>query len=280
MTARARIGFMQGRLSPKVSGKIQAFPAARWREEFPAARAIGLGMMEWTLDQDGLRDNPFTTEAGRAEVRALCAAHEVTIPSVTGDCFMQAPFWKAEEQDRAALLADLDLVVASAGALGVAHVVVPLVDGGAIETTDQEQVLLREIAARHPAMAASGVEIVFESDYPPERLARFIGRFPETVGINYDIGNSAALGFDAGQEIDAYGGRIRNVHVKDRVRGGTTVPLGDGAADLAGAIRALETAGYRGRYILQTARAVDEDHAGPLAGYRDLVVGLIEGATS
>ena len=98
-------------------------------------------------------------------------------------------------------------------------------------------------------MAASGVEIVFESDYPPERRsARFIGRFPETVGINYDIGNSAALGFDAGQEIDAYGGRIRNVHVKDRgarrddrPSTATAPPTSPRRSDPA-----LETAGYRG----------------------------------
>ena len=31
--AGARIGFMQGRLSPQVDGKIQAFPWVHWRDE-------------------------------------------------------------------------------------------------------------------------------------------------------------------------------------------------------------------------------------------------------
>jgi hexulose-6-phosphate isomerase len=66
--------------------------------------------------------------------------------------------------------------------------------------------------------------------------------------------------------------------VKDRLRGGTTVPLGTGAAELAKAIRLLEQSGYCGQYILQTARATNCDHAGALAVYRDMTVRWIEDA--
>ena len=65
-----RIGFMQGRLSALVDGKIQAFPWNEWREEFPRAKALGIGRMEWTIDQDRLRENPLTTESGRERDRA------------------------------------------------------------------------------------------------------------------------------------------------------------------------------------------------------------------
>jgi hexulose-6-phosphate isomerase len=70
--------------------------------------------------------------------------------------------------------------------------------------------------------------------------------------------------------------RIVNVHVKDRLRGGGTVPLGDGAAQLGAVFELLRRAGYAGDYILQTARAADGDHAGALARYRDLVAHLVE----
>mgnify|MGYP001554379746 CR=1 FL=1 len=49
-----KIGFMQGRLSPLVDGKIQAFPWAHWRDEFPAGDECGIHLMEWTLDHDRL----------------------------------------------------------------------------------------------------------------------------------------------------------------------------------------------------------------------------------
>lgn len=281
MTARERIGFMQGRLSAMVGGKIQAFPWDEWREEFPRARALGLTRMEWTIDQDRLRENPLTTAAGQNDILAICKANALTVPSLTGDCFMQAPFWKAGGDTQPALIDDLDLVIASCATLGIGFVVIPLVDNGRIETAAHEETLLRVLHDRAAALDAQRVRIVFESDLPPDPLARFIAKLPrESFGINYDIGNSAALGYDSAEEIAAYAPRILNVHVKDRLRGGTTVPLGTGAADLGKAIGLIERSGYGGQYILQTARAADGDHAGALARYRDMAVGWIEAARS
>jgi L-ribulose-5-phosphate 3-epimerase len=270
---------MQGRLSALVEGKIQAFPWDEWREEFSRANALGLGRMEWTIDQLRLRENPLTTEGGRKEILKLSLQNAIEIPSLTGDCFMQAPFWKASGQAREALVADLDLVLGSAAALGIEFVAIPLVDNGRIETAEQAEILLRTLLDRSASLSRQGVRVVFESDLPPAELAQFIEKFPrEVFGINYDIGNSAALGYDCGEEIAAYAPRILNVHVKDRLRGGTTVPLGTGAAELARAIRLIEQAGYSGQYILQTARAADRDHAGALARYRDMTVRWIEDA--
>lgn len=270
---------MQGRLSAMVDGKIQAFPRDEWREEFARAKALGLGRMEWTIDQDGLRDNPLTTGAGQTEIRELSRQSGLRIPSLTGDCFMQAPFWKAAGEVQQKLVADLDLVLDSCNALGVEFVVIPLVDNGKIEDAAQEESLLRILLERAASLSAQGVKIVFESDLPPAALAQFIDKLPaETFGINYDIGNSASLGYDCTDEIAAYAPRILNVHVKDRIRGGTTVPLGTGAAELAKAIRLIERSGYAGQYILQTARASAGDHAGALARYRDMTVRWLEDA--
>jgi L-ribulose-5-phosphate 3-epimerase len=280
VTALDRIGFMQGRLSAMVDGKIQAFPWDEWREEFPRAKALGLGRMEWTIDQDRLRENPLTIEAGQTEISELSRQNALRISSLTGDCFMQAPFWKAAGEAQRSLIADLDLVLASCSRLGIEFVVIPLVDNGKIESAEQAEALLRILLDRTAGLSRQGVKIVFESDSPPGELAQFIDQFPrEVFGINYDIGNSASLGYDCADEISAYAPRILNVHVKDRLRGGTTVPLGTGAAELARAIQLIEQSGYRGQYILQTARTADGDHAGALARYRDMTMHWIEEAT-
>jgi L-ribulose-5-phosphate 3-epimerase len=274
-----RIGFMQGRLSAMVDGKIQAFPWGEWREEFPRAKALGLGRMEWTIDQDRLRDNPLTTGSGQTEIRELSRQNALRISSLTGDCFMQAPFWKTSGDAQKALIADLDLVLASCSTLGAEFVVIPLVDNGKIEKAEQEEALLAVLLERSASLSRQGVKIVFESDLPPADLAQFIEKLPaEVFGINYDTGNSASLGYDCAEEISAYAPRILNVHVKDRLRGGTTVPLGTGAAELSKAIRLIENSGYAGQYILQTARAADGNHAGALAQYRDMTVRWLEDA--
>lgn len=267
----ARIGFMQGRLSALVDGRIQAFPWTHWREEFPLAQANGLSVMEWTLDQDRLYENPLLTAAGQAEIRALCAQHGLTIPSLTGDCFMQAPFWKAEGETRASLLRDFEAIADACVAVGIHTIVVPLVDSGRLDDRAQEDLLVAELSARVGFLASRGLRVVFESDFPPAELARFIARLAAArFGINYDMGNSAAVGLDAAEELATYGDRVTNVHVKDRIRGGTTLPLGTGSCDFDRVFTALAAAGFTGTYILQTARAADGDHAGVLARYRDM----------
>lgn len=273
------IGFMQGRLSPQVDGKIQAFPWEKWRDEFPAAEKIGIGLMEWTLDHDRLMENPLMTAQGQAEIRALSQKHGVKIGSLTGDIFMQMPFWRVTGADRDQRLKEFEAVAEACAQVGITFIVVPLVDNGGMTTPEEEACVIAEFGKRAPWLKQRGLAVVFECDYPPQKLADFIAKFPhDQFGVNYDIGNSAALGYDSAEEIAAYFPRILNVHIKDRVLGGTTVALGTGNAKLGATIGDLVKRGYRGNYILQTARAADGDHAGVLAKYRDMAKGWIAGA--
>jgi len=273
------IGFMQGRLSPPVDGRIQAFPAAHWRAEFALAARHGFGLMEWTIDQDGFDENPLLTPAGRAEIAMLCRRHAVAVRSVTADAVMQAPFYKAEGTAAADRLDALRRMIDAAAALGVRHIVIPLVDNGRIESACHAARLRDGLDRATRPLGAGGPRIIFESDLAPSALARFIAAWPASrFGINYDIGNSASLGHDPQAEIAAYAGRIANVHVKDRRRGGGTVALGQGAADFPRTFRLLARAGYGGDFILQTARAEGGDHAGALCRYRDRVRAWMEAA--
>jgi len=265
-----RIGFMQGRLSPIIDGKIQAFPWDAWRGEFVMANNLSIRLMEWTLDQDRLYENPLMTELGRSEVQALCIGNGIAIPSLTGDCFMQAPFWKAAGLVRDGLQGDFIAIARSCADLGISILVVPLVDNGKLENIEQENSLIEFLQSKESFFLSHQIKIAFESDFPPGELSRFIGRLnPDTFGINYDIGNSAALGFFAEDEFKAYGERIINVHVKDRKMGGTTVPLGAGDANFDTVFSSLSRLNYQGNFILQTARAVHNEHAEVLSVYRD-----------
>lgn len=263
-----KIGFMQGRLCPQVGSFIQAFPWNDWESEFAIAESLDLRLMEWTLDHDRLYKNPLMTIDGRAAIKRLCKRYQLVIPSLTGDCFMQSPFWKANGIDREALKDDFIAILRACAAVGIQMVVVPLVDGGRLENVNQENDLLNFALAHADLCRELSLRIIFESDFTPGELARFIGRLPSDVfGVNYDIGNSAALGYNPQEEFSAYGRRIINVHIKDRLLGGTTVPLGSGAADFSTVFRLLRQINYNGNFILQTARAQDGDHSGVLRKY-------------
>lgn len=266
-----RLGFMQGRLSPLIDGRVQAFPWLCWKAEFPLAQDCGFRLIEWTLDQERLYENPLLTIAGQVEIKALCRRHDIRIPSLTGDCFMQAPFWKTYGEENEMRKQDFRAIIEACAVVGISIIVVPLVDNGRLETAEQENDLVDFFRTESRCIAQRGLRVVFESDHSPLEMACFIERFdPALFGINYDIGNSAALGFDPCEEVETYGKRIYNIHIKDRMLGGATVPLGSGHAKFEAVFIALTKLGYRGNYILQTARAADNNHIGALCRYRDM----------
>ena len=272
-----RVGFMQGRLSSMIDGKIQAFPWSSWRDEFSIARSLRIPLMEWTLDQERLYENPLMTEVGRVEILALCKSNGIQISSVTGDCFMQNPFWKAAGVERITLEEDFIAIAKSCYKVGVSILVVPLVDNGRLDNMKQENELVKFLKAHEIFFLSHQIKIVFESDFSPHELARFIKRLnPAVFGINYDIGNSAALNFDPKEEFGQYGERVMNVHVKDRVLGGTTVPLGFGNANFEAVFFELSKINYKGNFILQTARAADKEHAKTLSAYRDQTINWLK----
>jgi hexulose-6-phosphate isomerase len=276
---RERVGFMQGRLSPLVDGRIQAFPWVCWRREFEIGRRLGFARMEWTLDQERLSENPLMTAAGRDEIRALSRRHKLRVTSITGDCFMQAPFWKSSGSARAGLYATFEAVIEAAARADAKLVVVPLVDNGALTNPGDEAAFVEGMKGLVERLREVGMRLAFESDFAPDRLARFIAQFPADVfGVNFDIGNSASLGWSPDIEIGCLASRIINVHVKDRLLGGNTVPLGEGNADFPSVFSLLAQHGYGGFLILQTARASDDDHAGALARYRRQVIDLVGAA--
>jgi len=271
------VGFMQGRLSPLVSGKIQAFPFRDWDKEFPIAKSQNFQIMEWTVDQSNLYQNPLMEPEGQKKIKDLCKEFSIRIPSITGDCFMQMPFWKMKKRNQKNLKEDFSNILKSCAVLGISLVVIPLVDNGRIEKSEQKETLKDFLMSWNEFLEINDMYIVFESDFDPLNLRKFIQEFEsERFGINYDTGNSASYGFDPKEEIDIYGRFIRNVHIKDRELGGTTVPLGKGNADFERIFESFSEINYSGNFILQTARSSKGMHLEVLVEYRKKILNLMD----
>lgn len=267
-----KIGFIQGRLSPIIDGKIQAFPWDYWQDEFRLANEINLSLIEWTLDQDRLLENPFLVKNGQKEIKQLMGEYNIKIPSLTGDFFMHTPFFKAQGKEKLTRLDELKKVLEACLILDTKFLVIPLVDNGGLKTQKDEESLYEGLQKIESVFKNEDLKIIFESDYQAQKLATFITNYYQNnYGINYDIGNSAALGFDYQEELDSYFDRIDNVHIKDRVLGGTTVALGTGAANLSGVLDLFKRKKYQGNYIMQTARAKNNEHQSILNNYKNMI---------
>lgn len=267
---------MQGRLLPPVDGRIQAFPAGRWREEFPRAAEAGLQTIEWIYESYGVTENPLGTDAGIDELRALTDEYGVAVRSVCADYFMQEPLVRADAPDLERRLDRLRWLLTRCGFAGIERIVLPFVDSSAVSTGAEKDGLVEVLKAMAPEAAEAGVELHLETSLPPRDFAALLDRVPHpTVKVNYDSGNSASLGFDPRAEFAAYGARIGSVHVKDRIRGGTTVPLGEGSADLPAVYSELRRIGYGGDVILQVARGREGDEVAWARHNRELVAAAL-----
>jgi len=249
------IAIMQGRLVPPSDGRIQCFPRERWRDEFALAAAAGLGAIEWIYDAYGSDVNPITTDDGLGEMKTLSTQHDVAVRSVCADYFMELPLLRASEGEIAERVTVLDRLLRRSAKLGAVRVVLPFVDASRIDTEGELGDVVAVLERALPVLEETGVELHLETSLAPDRFADLLARLAHPmVKVNYDSGNSASLGYDPRAEFDAYGARVGSVHIKDRVRGGGTVPLGTGDADLDGVFECLRDIGYQGDFVLQVAR--------------------------
>ena len=91
------IGIMQGRLSPRIDGKIQAYPATTWQKEFEIAQEIGYAAIEWIVEKP-VETNALMTDSGKAEIKKVIASTGVRIDYVCADIFMQQPLVRMTEE--------------------------------------------------------------------------------------------------------------------------------------------------------------------------------------
>ena len=254
----SRIGIMQGRLSPPVDGKIQAFPLAHWAEEFSAAAAVGLSSIEWILESP-LPTNPLWTDEGLARIQETVRKTNVRVDFICADYFMESPLMRMSPDDLKLNQSVLIEAIDQAAAIGAKGIEIPCVDASEIRSRADEDELASAIGPCLEHAARRNIELGLETSLPPDRFRTLLERIGHPfLKANYDSGNSASLGYDPAEEIAAYGRWINNVHIKDRVLGGSTVPLGTGAADIGKVLRLLKGAGYRGDFVLQAARGPDD----------------------
>jgi hexulose-6-phosphate isomerase len=249
---------MQGRLSPRIDGKIQAYPASTWQKEFEIAQEIGYAAIEWIVEKP-VETNALMTDSGKAEIKKVIASTGVRIDYVCADIFMQQPLVRMTEETKLQNKDYLLEILKNAKEVGAVGVEIPFVDNSSIKNEKEKQEFIDAMQDAFKLAKDLDIKISLETDLSPiafKELLEQIGL--DFVQANYDIGNSASLGFDPKEELNAYGQRILNVHVKDRKLGGTTVPLGTGNADINLVIQKLQEFGYSGGLTMQAARGVND----------------------
>jgi hexulose-6-phosphate isomerase len=252
------IGIMQGRLSPRIDGKIQAYPASTWQKEFEIAQEIGYAAIEWIIEKP-VETNALMTDSGKAEIKKIIASTGVRIDYVCADIFMQQPLVRMTKDSKSQNKEYLSAILKNAKEVGAIGVEIPFVDNSSIKSENEKLEFIDVMQDAFKLAKDLDLKLSLETDLPPIEFRELLESIDlDHVQANYDIGNSASLGFDPREELEAYGLKILNVHVKDRKLGSTTVPLGTGNANINFILQKLQEIGYRGGLTMQAARGEND----------------------
>lgn len=251
-SAGLRVGVIQGRLSPRPAGKLQEFPWQTYAEEFPKAAKLGLHSIEWIFEAPRFEQNPLWTEDGREEIRELIARSGVRVQSVCADYFMAR---RLAGEGSAALTQNRDVLaelIVHTHAIGADRILIPLLETSAVDTPDLKREVAISLKSAVPFAERYGVTLGLEMEIEGAEYAKVV----QSVGSRhvrayYDTGNSTAAGFDIGQDIEPLLPLLHAVHIKDRVKGGGSKPLGTGDTNFQAFFPKLLRAGFRGDFVLQ-----------------------------
>jgi L-ribulose-5-phosphate 3-epimerase len=246
---------MQGRLLPKYQGRYQAHPVGYWEQEFDLAQGIGLDCIEFILDFNNAEKNPLLEKGGIDKILSLTDKTGVSVKTVCADFFMEAPLHSEDKGVSLQSQKVMKRLLDNAAELGVTDVVVPCVDQSSLANQQAVNRFVKQLTPCIKVAEKKGINLSLETDLPPMAFLELLDRFDsEHVTVNYDIGNSAALGYDSDEEFEAYGNRITDVHIKDRELSGGPVILGGGVADFDTVFSKLSEFNYQGPFIMQAYR--------------------------
>lgn len=241
------IGIMQGRFTEKGGFYPQQFPTDNWENEFYTAAENGVGAIEWMFNFDGFETNPVWTEEGRNRMACLMKETGVTVSSVCANYFMHQNL--AENTDI------LKKLIKDMQSLNIKLLVLPLFENSRVDEIRNWEPVIR-------AVKEERICIALEMDVPAQRQLALISRLQcGNIGVCYDLGNAVGNGYNLKEEIEVLGSHMKEIHIKDKLIGGSSVMLGKGDVNFLEAADALRKLNYCGDYILESyfeSRAVKD----------------------
>lgn len=249
------IGVMQGRLLSKYQGRYQAHPVDYWQDEFFQAKKFNLDCIEFILDFNDAERNPLLTKGGPSEIIELSSETGVVVKTICADYFMEAPLHSIEESIANKSYKILQRLIDVAVKISITDIVVPCVDQSTLNNKEAVERFIVQMKKIIPTLEKQSINLSLETDMAPKPFIELLDKLnSRNITVNYDIGNSAALGFDSDEELEAYGDKISDIHIKDRVLNGGPVILGEGNADFDRFFNKLKEFDYNGPFIMQAYR--------------------------
>ena len=248
-----QIGIMSGRLSPPFNGKIQSFPINTWQSEFKKASSCGFEVIEWVFDS--IEKNPILDDNGIKEIKSLSEENQIQVKSVCADFFMDNHLFNVSEFNLERNLQILTNLITNCQKLEIKILEIPFLESSSINNQNYQNQVISNLQKILPLAHDNDVKLTLETDLNPTSFRDLLLQFNnENIAVNYDIGNSTSNGFEIKTELEILFPWIANIHIKDRLLHGHTVPLGTGDVNFESFFSIISKLNYNEDFIIQGAR--------------------------
>ena len=226
---RQKRSITQGRHLKKINQRIQIFPDKNWKNELRLFKFTKLKFIEWVVSADNLQKNPICKINGYKIINKHLNKNQIKCRSIDLDFIVKENPLKFLKKKIKKFIILIEIISQNASKIGVKHLIFPFLENSSPNgklKRDKLILILNEVRKK----ISNKLFILIETDLKPTILLSIIKKMKNKVYINYDIGNSASKNYTFDKE-KKYFKFVKNIHLKDRIKNGSTVRFGLGNAD-------------------------------------------------
>ena len=250
---RKKISITQGRHLRILNKRIQLFPEKNWKKELKLFNLTKLKFIEWVVSKDNFKKNPICQINGYKIINKHLKDNKLKCRSIDLDFIVKENPLKFTEKKLKAFIEKIKTISSNSNKIGIKYLIFPFLENSSPNEKikfNKLVILLNEIKK----IISNELFILIETDLKPLKLILLIKKMKNKIYINYDLGNSASKNYNFEDE-KKYFKFVKNIHLKDRVKGGSTVRFGHGNADFKKLFIFLKKSKNSYDFTLQPARS-------------------------
>jgi L-ribulose-5-phosphate 3-epimerase len=226
---KRELSITQGRHLKVINQRIQIFPEKNWQNELRLFNNTRLNYIEWVISGDNFQKNPICQINGHRIINKYLNKNGVKCRSIDLDFIVKENPLKFSREKVKTFIEKIEVISLNAVKVGIKYLIFPFLENSSPNgqlKQDKLILILNEIRKKIPKKLC----ILIETDLKPALLLKIIKKTKNKIFINYDLGNSASKNYDFDEE-KKYFKFVKNIHLKDRKKGGSTVRFGHGNAN-------------------------------------------------
>ena len=247
------LSITQGRHLKIINNKIQLFPDRLWKQELKLFNKTKLNFVEWVVSKENFSRNPICKINGHKVINYNLKKNNINCRSIDLDFIVKENPLNFSEKTLSVLIKKIEIIISNCEKIGVKYLIFPFLENSSPKGKKKFMKLiyfLNLIKKRN----SKKLILLIETDLTPDSVCLLIKKMKNKIFINYDIGNSACNNYDFEKE-KKYFKFVKNIHLKDRIKKGSTIRFGYGNANFNKLFNYLKKTKNSYDFTLQPARS-------------------------